>query len=233
MAIKKVVDKPKTVKKFPEFDSSKIYVVEYKNIKDDLCRINVFKGEFIVTWIGRTKNTAYRSASFEGIIKRAVDNIGSNINSIYILNNQQELARFIMGCREFPKLEEIEVGEELAEDEVSVEDSDVNKIYALKGVAGSLYKAHSLSFRDESFAFISIDCSRYWANGVHLGLRKLLKSNIGQKIYQFDTQEEFLRWSLEQVTGKKFKVCDAYQGQLEASEYKLISFVNKPIEVLS
>ena len=125
----------------------------------------------------------------------------------------------------------------LADNEVNVEDINGDKIYILIFNNNARYKVIKpvvgqclLANLDNSRCF-----SNSWETGftdIELLIKRALKVD-GTVVYQFDTQEEYLRWSLEQVTGKKFKVCDAYQGQLESSEYKLISFVNKPIEVLS
>lgn len=196
--IKKVVDKPKVqvVKKFPEFDSSKIYI-------NDLLRTFIRHGsKFITTEVG---NSAFCSSSS---YKNFEDYMSQNCSalSLYILDNQQELARFILGCREFPKVEEIEetVGQELAEDEVSVEDMYYcagDKIVALKAPDGDYYVMAQTGFGKYNAICLSSFNRLTEENN---SFSQFLTQKIAEDylVYQFDTQEEFLRWSLEQTTGE-------------------------------
>lgn len=194
--IKKVVNKPKTqtVKKFPEIDDRKIYIAEIFNEKYEL----KFKQGKIDVY--SMQNNWY-VCSYKDLKQHQEYNINS---TIYILNNQQDLARFILGCREFPKVEELEetVGQELAEDEVIVEDVDFhNKIYA--AIYGKRYSG-------EETEIVMLDTS---GQAYLLGENFTSNSQRGSEnyyfnhyqFYQFDTQEEFLRWALEQTTGKKFR----------------------------
>ena len=203
MAIKKVVNKTKTVKKFPEFDDEKIYVEETTVAAFLIVKIT---DGFTYTSLTNIKNVAKDvKKTFKDVLEAAEE------HSIYILNNQDELARFLLGCREFPKVEEIEVGEELAEDEVSVEDvvrkNPYNLILACTWNSAnkvSVFHPYSCPACDSKYAFFES------ASGISHGnyftsQEKCIKSAlINNTVYQFDTQEEFLRWSLEQVTGKKF-----------------------------
>jgi len=201
MAIKIVVNKPKTqtVKKFPEFDSSKIYVYETLGKPETLRQITRnFNHSFEI----RELNSSKLVSEFEGFL-----NVLTCVATpIYILDNQQDLARFIMGCREFPKVEEIKTEEELVwhPDEVSINDIDKYKIYAsyIDGEINILTKEQNLSyiFKELSHNRGNIRSGQ----GCMKDIKKFIEIFLDENIYQFDTQEEFLRWSLEQVTGKKF-----------------------------
>lgn len=194
MAIKKVVDKPKVkvVKKFPEFDSSKLYVEETgKNI---LFKINKMdNGSFIYDSLNDSGERCFVS-SFKEVIRD-----GENI---YILDNQEQLARFILGCREFPKVEEVEeiVGQELAEDEVSVEDVRRSKIYGYYSCTTPRRYFDSI----KGFQFLG-DSSTWGIESKADTLKEsIIQAIDSHTVYQFDTQEEFLRWGLEKVTGIKY-----------------------------
>lgn len=202
MTIKKVVNKPKvtTVKEFPKFDYGKIYVTtELFSSIEGVQILSHDKGKFV--WNDPTNTVTFFKDSFRDAILDRV---------VYILDNQEQLARFILGCREFPKVEEVEetVGQELAEDEVSVVDCINNKIYGMyvNNAFGSIYKAHTpLNNFKNYYEFISLsDCmSRYTTSK---SLKELLLVHIDEddtEIYQFDTQKEFLQWAYEQTTGKK------------------------------
>ena len=204
MAIKRVVDKPKqkTVKTFPEFDMSKIYIYQHEGDNEFSRILRDGHNNFTLQELeGSCLRGSY--TSFTELCKTIV-------NPIYILDNQQDLARFILGCREFPTVQEIEeiINEPLADDEVSVEDLNFNKIYALlkESSCCTLKKYNDGSFTFHSIFDSTTDYLCTYAYSMKDSIQKALSLN--DKVYQFDTQEEFLRWSLEQVTGKSVYIGD-------------------------
>jgi len=204
MAIKRVVDKPKTQvikKSFPEFDSSKLYVAEQK-YGDKVTKLT-YNGDYY-GWDSFDEGTCMGISSDnfrDAIIKKE--------KPVYILDNQQDLARFIMGCREFTIVEKEEIKEEvvgkLADDEVSVEDVALYKIYAAN-FNGYIGKFH-INNSNKKAQIVKCHDSDGSGLGESYNIEDQILSAIknNYEIYQFDTQEEFLRWSLEQVTGKNFK----------------------------
>ena len=199
MAIKKVVNKTnKTVKKFPEFDNGKSY-------------ISVTKGGCDYYELKSRKGKGFDVYNLASGYVHTVGSLGEYILinpdfTTYILNNQDELARFLLGCREFPKVEEIEVGEELAEDEVSVEDVSTAKIYGhlccgdphilSKSYSDNTYQWHAV-YDTDRFSSVGSSSKKSFKDVLNITCRCY-------EVYQFDTQEEFFRWSLEKVTGKEF-----------------------------
>ena len=97
MAIKRVVDKPKTqiVKKFPEYDRSKIYVGDVGNTS---VRIIKYGDVFTFNSLFSNDTNWLKYDSFSDMLNR------ENLTT-YAIDNKEEFARFILGCREFPKLE--------------------------------------------------------------------------------------------------------------------------------
>lgn len=127
---------------------------------------------------------------------------------IYVLDNAYDLGRFLHGSGDFPiikkgRLEKVEFI--YSEDEVSIDKVSVKKIYAIKGIAGHIYKAHRISAL--KYAFINIDASAEYAYPTQPSLQEAIKNALdyGYIVFQFDTQEEFLRWALEKITGKRFR----------------------------
>ena len=200
MAIKRVVNKPsRKVLKYPEFDSSKIYVRDWFRVNDIMQLYKVNDG-FNWDYIGKSSSTNASYPTFK-------DALFYESSNYYILNNQQDLANFILGCREFPKLKPIEVSE-LADDEVSVEDVSKDKIYATV----SFVDTPNIVFRNNGgysllWGSIQEGKSGLFDDSTLTGcLKKLFKGD--HTIYQFDTQEEFFKWALEKVTGKDVFLLD-------------------------
>ena len=87
---------------------------------------------------------------------------------------------------------------------------------------------------DCNYAFINIiNTSDYLQDEYYSDFEDCLKQtiNAGLNVYQFDTQEEFFRWALEQITGKKFKntyVPSCYLGIVAS----LNDLIPKTVEVL-
>ena len=203
--IKKVLIKNKTkiIKKFPEYDSNKIYVrelysgaiLEYKQIGQKILGIMLTGGS----------GTLISYVDFNEVARCNKSAV------IYILENHQNLASFILGSRDFPILKEIEEEVEvpLADDEVLVPSYlDKREIYALK-TEDTVYLMVMLDFK---YAFINIAKPWMTFNGSFNTIDELFKRadlhNYGgndklfNQIYQFDTAQEFLEWSLEQIKVK-------------------------------
>lgn len=202
--IKKVVEESKKEAGL-FFSSGKIYMAEDQSgclwklqLKNDRFSFEALEGTHV--------NLCGTYGSFEEIISFVCGNrIHRTCRSkVYVLNNQLDLARLIMGCRDFPPVEPVMV-KELGEDEISVDNNyfATNKIYACcheeKVLVATQEDSGVYSFRP----MISRQGNRYTGAGNHENLTKLITCFNGfTAVYQFDTQEEFFRWSLGQVTGK-------------------------------
>lgn len=214
--IKKVVSKPSTlvIKKFPEFDTDKIYATSFNgDYLYTIYRDDKDGKTFKLNPLSHSTSNAKSYNSFEEVLHPA----GSCKRVTYILDNQDQLARFIMGCREFPKVEAIEytVGQDLAEDEITVEDCNTRGLYATLeedrvrllsgGFTGICSKA-------DDYTLVSLKTSnsgsgyRLSTHNLYEALEKVNSLYFVKALYQFDTQEEFLRWALEHTTGKKFAI---------------------------
>ena len=83
---------------------------------------------------------------------------------------------------------------------VNVEDIDDSKIYAYKDATHRVFKLHQVGIGDrEGWAFIACDDSlsvAQWIN--HTTSQKAVSFALDmlEKVYEFDTQDGFLRWAL-------------------------------------
>jgi hypothetical protein len=229
MAIKRVVDKTKSkvVKRFPEFNINKLYIVE---CSDRLYKIVQNNNKFQLIVLTKSYSACSEYDTFEALLEVRA----RNKTTVYILDTENDIARFIMGCREFPIVQEIEetINESFTDDEVSIEDVAKDKIYGLLcNYDKTICKIHQ--DKDDYYWYsVSLDDLNVFA-GYASYLEDLIRENIaeGDPVYQFDTQEEFLRWSLEQVTGKKFDVVPA-KGGIIGQGYQLYNYTDKAVEVL-
>jgi hypothetical protein len=76
---------------------------------------------------------------------------------------------------------------------VGLDDIDPNKIYGMDG-DGTIYKAHK---DGDNWGFLSMSSSneRWISNKT---LAKLIASELSEKVYEFETMEEFCKWALRQ-----------------------------------
>ena len=84
--------------------------------------------------------------------------------------------------------------------QVNIRDISEFNIYAFKGNGNIIYKAHRLDTFD--FAFVSCETSLSWANGSHKSLEELIKHTMqygDTTVYEFENQEEFFKWALEEI----------------------------------
>lgn len=208
--IKKVVLKSnKIVKKFPKFDESKIYVTNgfsegIRTLSEDYDGMYVWN---LLNARGTESSNTFEEAC-EGI-------------TVFILDNKEDLAHFILGCREFPKVEAIEEKAELSDSEASIADVSDGKIYAFHinphisiSSGEEIYKLHCTSRRGASMCvFNGLFDSATTSGYARPSISEAIRTNIlgtacchpPVTVYQFDTQEEFLRWALEKTTNKNFK----------------------------
>jgi len=206
--IKKVVNKPQTqvIVEFPAFDLGKRYLVDIKGSTYELFSKN-----------GRLECYSMYCQQIICSYSDFQEHKKCNPNAVvYVLDHQDELARFILGCREFPKLEEIDVtiSQGLADNEVSVDSKgNERKIYAALQKFNSkthIYKlVYSYINGENSYCFKPLDST----DGIYSSTSSIKDStkeaikfvlDRDDDVYQFDTQEEFLTWALEQTTDKKF-----------------------------
>lgn len=197
MAIKKVVlEKPKKIiNKFPEFNKKKIYIRDLWRDNTVLLRFYKTHNSIQARYLNNNELN-YEYASFEDYLRL------NKADTVYVLDNQQDLARFLMGDREFPivKQEESDTRDERI---VSVDECvPNNKCYALQRPYDlDIYVFNVAANGDAKFN--SLRYNGFWLNsyeGVNTteAFKMVLKQ--GYEVYQFDTQEEFLHWSLERVT---------------------------------
>ena len=81
------------------------------------------------------------------------------------------------------------------EDVVSINDLNVEKIYAFRGFADYIYKLHRVN--DCMFRFISIDDSFRCADGVHSSREEAIQAQT-DVVFEFDNLKEFCEWCLKQ-----------------------------------
>jgi hypothetical protein len=238
--IKRVVDvsnkqKTITVKKFPEFDDNKIYVTDcngsglYRIFKDNL-NLEVTFRLYPLNCSSTQSKTYIGEDGF-----RQICIIGKRVT--YILDNMNQFADFLKGERNFPIVEEVtETTQEvstLADDEVSINDCDPDKIYAMNNSVG-IAKLTSCSQNSNNetrlYQWNYMHNSGYTEGSPEIFKEKIIRYKF--KVYQFDTQEEFLTWALEQTTNKdkNIVVADApkiNEVALEKAFEKLISFAKE------
>jgi len=86
------------------------------------------------------------------------------------------------------------------EDVVNINGVSDEKIYAFRGSANWIYKLHCvLNDRDNEenmFAFISIDDSFRWANGVHSSMEEAIQTQT-DNVFEFNSLKEFCMWCLK------------------------------------
>jgi len=227
MTIKRVVNTQKieVKEKYPEFDRNKIYVCcsygkpLYLTDTLDNSGENL---EYRFKWLYLDHSVwESRHKTFESAIKKY---------DVYILDNQEQLARFILGCREFPKLEKItkNISVALKDDEASIDNVkcyhyDDYNIYAVNYCNQILtinYDIANNIYRVSGYDHISND-AWIW-NNLKEAIVCISKKGNGQVIYEFsgeNKQEEFLKWSLEQVTGKEFY--NVHKGEYYQSDRNL------------
>lgn len=197
--IKKVVDKSnKKYKKFPIYDRGKIYVYHTKGLFFDgfNTRILELDGKYITINLADNDNIDTYD-TFEDACEG---------EEVYILSNEAELSRFIRGVRSFPKVEAEEIIK-LNTYEVSVDDVDTKKIYAY-AKDGEVYKLQiGHGGIVNGFACLNSSAGNYSSISKYTDYTDiyiLIKAHLlYNPVYQFDTQEEFLKWALEQTIGKK------------------------------
>lgn len=75
---------------------------------------------------------------------------------------------------------------------------DEDNIYVLKGCS-DIYKAHKIG--DDKFAFISLENSDCYANGIHDSLEKLIGRTLGygDEVLEFEYFDEFVDWLSNEV----------------------------------
>lgn len=195
--IKRVVNRKKeVVTKYPEYDINKLFIVEFD--KDNYERVTCRNNKFYLGCIGNDKVGLLSYNTFEELIK----NITRHSN-IFIIDGKDELIRFLTGCREFDTVKPIqEEVNAIADDKVSIDDVSDYKIYACMYATGKiqmLIKNHS----DNMYEWTSFANTVSYSGVITPTLKEAILEvvNIADGIYQFDTQEEFLRWALEKVTG--------------------------------
>lgn len=223
--IKKVLDKKnETITKFPEYDSSKIYVRNLVGID----RLTRDAGDTF-RWVGIDND--FISSYTNSFISECQD------GDVYIVDKYDGLARFLSGCREFPKVEETVVRAVLEEDEVSIDDVTSDKIYAFskEGIFGGsdhIYKLQ-IGYGNEYNGFVALNASsRNYLDPIKsTDVDEHIKYHLnrGRTVYQFDTQEEFLKWSLEQITNKKFRT---YSTGARAASISIPCLSKTTLEVL-
>ena len=97
----------------------------------------------------------------------------------------------------------------------------VNKVvYVLERVGQNTYTFVNIVNKSETF--LSQTC--YSVTGC---IEEMLKCNF--IVYQFDTQEEFFKWALEQTTDKKFKTINVVNN----SRFVTIHCLEDTIEVFA
>lgn len=81
---------------------------------------------------------------------------------------------------------------------VLLQNVDEDNIYVFKGYT-HIYKAHRIG--DDKFAFISLNDSKCYANGIHDSLEKLIGHTLGygDEVLEFDDFEEFVDWLSNEV----------------------------------
>lgn len=196
--IKKVLAKNKTkiIKKFPEYDSTKMYISANDTI------IKKSQHEYISRGLDASRG-CIGFTSFKELSRFYGD-------SVYILKNFQDLTNYLEGSRNFPILKEIEeeITVPLDKDEVLMPNYfDKRKIYGLKGITHNIY---ILCMVDSKYSFVSLDRPWMTFNGSFNTIIELIETvdefndgvcpELFNQVYQFDTYQEFLEWSLEQIT---------------------------------
>lgn len=204
--IKKVLTKNKTkiIKKFPEYDVDKNYIFTGGHNSKNIYKIFIKDN--------KTFNFLHLTGYGEGVNYDTFERLVKTHSTPYMLSqNNADLIAFLNGSRDFPMLKEIEEEVEvpLADDEVLVPSYfDKREIYALK-TEDTVYLMIMLEFK---YSFIDIAKPWMTFNGSFNSIDELFKRadvyNSGiniklfNRIYQFDTAQEFLEWSLEQIKVK-------------------------------
>lgn len=194
--IKKVVDKSnKKYKKFPIYDWNKIYVYHTQCLCSDGFNTRILELDDAYITINLADNNNLDTYdTFEDACKG---------KEVYILSNETELSRFIGGARVFPKVEAEEISE-LNTYEVSVDDVDGDKIYAFASY-GKVYKLQ-IGYGNDTNGFACLDSSafNYHNYTSSTDVTEHIKRHFPyHTVFQFDAQEEFLKWALEQSTRYK------------------------------
>lgn len=204
--IKKVVNKPKKiVKKSHRPNESKIYVYDC-----DSSFWILKKNDKYFYWVPLDNTASYFFDYYDSFNEAFL-----SLDDVYVLNDKKELAHFILGARDFLTVKEMkeeaeEPEEPLADDEVDIKDCREDKIYALnQDNSGKIYKL-TKTHEPTTFEFISLSNTKSWCGERRSDIKNCLKDSFflwekldKQTVYQFDTQEELLRWALEQATGEK------------------------------
>lgn len=81
---------------------------------------------------------------------------------------------------------------------VALTDVDDNNIYTFKGY-DDIYKAHRIE--DDKFAFVCLNDSKCYANGIHDSLEKLIGHTLraGDEVFEFNNFKEFVEWLSNEV----------------------------------
>lgn len=119
--------------------------------------------------------------------------------------------------------------------------SDNNVVFTNKVQTQKLYAVNDhgviytlCNLEDATLAFTNvINKSEYLQDEYYYSFQGCIDDTLdrGFTVYQFDTQEEFFRWALEQITGKKFKntyVPSCYLGIVDSFN----DFTPRTVEVL-
>jgi hypothetical protein len=84
------------------------------------------------------------------------------------------------------------VVENTGDTEVDIDNIVESKIYATE-YNGGFYKAHKIG---DDWCFVSLNSSSGGASGTYLSLEGLIRSDMRDGVYEFDSQEELCRWVL-------------------------------------
>ena len=81
---------------------------------------------------------------------------------------------------------------------VLLQNVDADNIYVFKGYS-TIYKAHRIG--DDKFAFVSLDDSNCFANGIHDSLEKLIGQTLfyNDEVLEFEYFAEFVEWLNDEV----------------------------------
>lgn len=194
--IKRVILNKKT--QYPEYDENSFYI--YKDIYFDYYKLikNKFNDFELVKLNSNLNDVFSRFPNFEEVCK------WSERNPIFKFDSLEDVARFINNQLTVSSIDKYIRYNVLKDNEVSIDDVSSSKIYAYTRF-GHIYKAHIINSAGR-YAFRDIDCLHYYKDFIYPSLVSLIENVIQDAIvYQFDTQKEFFKWALEQITGKKFK----------------------------
>jgi hypothetical protein len=81
---------------------------------------------------------------------------------------------------------------------VALMDVDDDNIYTFKGCT-DIYKAHRIE--DDKFAFVSLNDSKCYANGIYDSLEKLIEYTLldDDEVFEFVDFKEFVEWLNNEV----------------------------------